>query len=92
MPTQARGQSLRSARRSAIRRHHPDAGGSADALTAALAAAGRDAASPTVAIATWHGRIGRFRAVLVGRLRRRRLITLADNRIRHDDIDSGGRS
>lgn len=51
----------RRARRDAVRRHHPDIGGSAEALIAALAALDRGASRPAIRIRrTCRGRLAAY--------------------------------
>ncbi|ORA29657.1 hypothetical protein BST18_07450 [Mycobacteroides abscessus subsp. bolletii] len=62
----------RQARREAVRKHHPDAGGSADALMAAFQALSEDRAPRRAAVRvrpTWRGRL----RTLTNAARRRRI-------------------
>ncbi|MDO3639195.1 hypothetical protein [Mycolicibacterium arseniciresistens] len=64
----------RRARRAAIRLHHPDAGGSAAALIAALSATGCTEPPPMVFATTARSRLRRLGSRLRLALRRRRFV------------------
>ncbi|MGB7509028.1 MAG: hypothetical protein WA965_26780, partial [Mycobacterium sp.] len=82
----------RSARRTAIRRHHPDAGGSAEDLIAALGAAERATPGSIEVMRTRRGHLRRIGLRLGRRIRQRRYVTLRDNTIQHSTTTHGGKS
>jgi hypothetical protein len=81
----------RRARRQAIRRHHPDAGGSAEELISALQATNPAPKQRPTIIVTRRTRLSRALSRLTRRLRRRRFATLHHNTFRTHS-DTGGNS
>ncbi|WP_236743087.1 hypothetical protein [Mycobacteroides franklinii] len=73
----------RQARREAVRRHHPDAGGSAEALIAALQALADERAPRRAAVRvqrTWRGRLTTLASAARRRRIRRQRIRYLDRR------------
>ncbi|MDA2892530.1 hypothetical protein PDG61_16535 [Mycolicibacterium sp. BiH015] len=79
----------RHARRQAIRRHHPDAGGSAEALMSALEATNPARGPRPTIVVSRRTRTWRVLSRLARRLRRRRFATLNHNTFRQHS-DTGG--